>query len=147
MVTKKKRLRKQARRAEREHQVAAQSTEQGEYFYIIGLGNSEDWEAGRGSLYYIEDKEGETALPVFTTPERLGEYVQANFGTPEAYMQMLESLTPNVDTHVAPLEAGRHVCMPVNAEGLAMAADTIDADYLVRDPRWGSEQEILGLPK
>ena len=41
---------------------------QGEYLYVIGVGNSEDWEAGRGSFYCTEDRNGEKALPVFTTP-------------------------------------------------------------------------------
>ena len=39
-------------------------TEETEYVYIIGLGNAEDWEAGRGSLYYIEDRNGEIGMPV-----------------------------------------------------------------------------------
>jgi hypothetical protein len=60
--------------------------------HVIGVGNKEDWEAGRGSLYYIEDRKRETALPVFTTAEKAGAFVQANFDRPEAHMQMLESL-------------------------------------------------------
>ena len=45
--------------------------EQGDHLHLIGVGNSEDWAAGRGSLYYIEDNNGEKCLPVFTTPERV----------------------------------------------------------------------------
>jgi hypothetical protein len=146
-MTKKKRLRKEARRAERERQLPPQNTEQGEYVYIIGLGSQADWDSGRGSLYCIEDKNGETVLPVFTTPERLKAYGRANFDTPEAYMQMLESLGANVDTHAPPLQAGRYIIMPVDNKALALAAATIDADYLLRDPRPGTEQEILRLPK
>jgi hypothetical protein len=44
--------------------------EQGDHLHLIGVGTSEDWAAGRGSLYYIEDKNGEKCLPLFTTPER-----------------------------------------------------------------------------
>jgi hypothetical protein len=37
-----------------------------------------------GSLYLIEDRNGEIALPIFTTPEGVQSFVDANFGTPEA---------------------------------------------------------------
>ncbi len=121
--------------------------EPGEYVYIIGVGSQADWNEGRGSLYYIEDKNGETALPIFITPERVEEYGRANFGTPEAYMQMLESLAPNVETHAPPLAEGRYIIMPVNNDGLALAAASIDADYLVRDAGPGSEPEILRFSK
>lgn len=121
--------------------------EQGEYDYIIGIGSRADWEAGRGSYYYIEDKNGEKALPVFTTYEALQGFVEANFGKPEAYMQMLESIGANVETHAAPLAETRYIAMPVSTDGLAEAAAMVDADYLVRDLRTGPKQEILRLPK
>lgn len=119
--------------------------EPGEYLYIIGLGTPADFEAGRGSLYYIEDKNGETALPVFTTPERLESFVGANLTTPEAYMQMLESLGARAETHAPPMATNKYTIMPVNNDGLALAAQMMHADYLVRDPRPGNEQEILRL--
>jgi hypothetical protein len=122
-------------------------TETGELHYIIGVGSPEDWEASRGSLYYIEDKSGEKALPVFTTQERLVKFVEANFGTPEAYMQMLESLGANAQTHAPALREHRYTVMPVTWEGLTLAAFNMDADYLIRDPRPGGEQEILRVPK
>ena len=121
--------------------------EQGEYQYIIGVGSTEDWNAGRGSLYWIEDKNGERALPVFTTPEGAGEYIQAHFGTPAAYMQMLEGLGANAETHARALAEGRYIVMPLAHDGVALAAYQIDADYLIRDPREGGEQEILRVPK
>ena len=43
-------------------------------YYVVGLGDREDWEAGRGSLYWILDRNGEHALPVFTTSERALSY-------------------------------------------------------------------------
>ena len=115
-----------------------------EVLHIITIGNVEDWEAGRGLLYYIEDKNGETALPVFTTDELANDFVQANFDTPEAHMQLLESAGAS---HAAPLTAGRYMIMPVRTESLARAAAMVDADYLVRDLRPGAQQEILRLPK
>jgi hypothetical protein len=51
--------------------------ESGERLYIIGLGDSEDWQAGRGSLYYIEDKDGAMVLPVFTSPEKAQGHVRS----------------------------------------------------------------------
>jgi hypothetical protein len=112
-------------------------------WHIIGLGTSEDWEAGRGSLYYIEDKNGETCVPVFTSVERVQEYIATNFGDPKAHMDMLESLPPS---HTTPLTEGRFIFMPFDAaRRLLEAAAIVGADYLLRDPRPGSEQEIMRL--
>ena len=99
-------------------------------FYIIGLGREEDWEAGRGSLYYIDDSRGERCLPVFTTGEKVQEYMEANFGRPEAHMDMLESVP---ETHVGPLTEGRFIIMPLTSEPVLRAAAMVGADYLVRD--------------
>jgi hypothetical protein len=60
-------------------------------------------------------------------------------------MQMLESLGANAETHAPPLSAGSYIVMPVKPDGLAMAASTIEADYLARDPRPGEEQEVMRL--
>jgi hypothetical protein len=113
-----------------------------ELLHIVAMGGEEDWEAGRGSLYYIEDKEGETALPVFTTGELADKFVQTTFNTPEAHMQMLESVGAS---HAAPLTAGAYMIMPVRAESLAKVAAMVEADYLVRDLRPGAQQEIMRL--
>ena len=114
--------------------------DQSEYLHVIGIGGPEDWEAGRGSFYYIEDKTSETALPVFTTGEAAKAHVEANFHIPKAHMEMLESAPLS---HVGPLTEGRWVIMPLDREGVARVAALLDADYLVRDPRPGKEQEIL----
>jgi hypothetical protein len=37
--------------------------------------------------------------------------------------------------------------MPLGAEGLARAAAMVEADYLVRDPRPGDQQDTLRVPK
>lgn len=117
---------------------------QGEYLHILGLGTQEDWSAGRGSLYYIEDKNGEKAMPVFTKAERANDYAKANFRSPEAHLQMLESVRV---THAPPLTAGRFSIMPLDEEGVAIAALMVGADYLIRDPRPGYQQEIMRVPK
>ncbi len=113
-----------------------------EHLRIIALGNEEDWRAGRGSIYYIEDRNGEKAMPVFTTPEKVERYVRANFDAPKAHMDMLESVP---ESQVKPLTEGRFIVMPLDAAGVAQAAAMVGADYLIRDPRPGDEQEILRL--
>jgi hypothetical protein len=118
--------------------------EQGDHLHLIGLGDSRDWEAGSGSLYYIEDKNGEKCLPVFTTPERASRYVQDNFDAPKAHLDMLESVPAS---HVGPLTEGRFVVISLYTKGVAEAAAMIDADYLLRDPRPGKQQEIFRLDK
>ncbi len=117
---------------------------QGEYLHIIGVGGSDDWEAGRGSFYFIEDKNGEKALPVFTTGETAVAYARANLDSPKAFMEMLESVPAS---HVGPLTEGRFVIMPLGKEDVAWVAASLKADYLVRDPRPGHEQEILRFSK
>ncbi len=114
--------------------------EQSGYLYVIGVGGREDWEAGRGSMYWIEDRKGEKALPVFTTSERVERFVQANFSTPKAHMEMLESVGL---PHAPALTAGRFMVMPLDNDGVARVAAMVGADYLIRDPRPGAEQEIL----
>ena len=118
--------------------------EQGNCLYLIGLGDSGNWEAGSGGLYYMENKNGEKFLPVFTTPERAARYVQANFDAPKAHMDMLESVPAS---HVGQLTEGRFVVMSLDTKGVAEAAAMIDADYLLRDPRAGEQQQILRLDK
>ena len=118
--------------------------EQEEYQYILALGSPADWEAGKGSLYYIEDKNGEKALPVFTTAERAEEFARTNFESAEAHMQMFESLPVS---HIPPLTEGRFMVMPLGIEGVVEAALRAEVDYLTRDPRPGEQQEILRLSK
>jgi|SRR5215207_2637862 len=121
--------------------------EPGEHLHIIGLGSSEDWQAGRGSIYYIKDKDGEIALPVFTTSERAEGHVRAYLEAPEAHMEMLESLGATAEIHAGPLTEGRFVVMPLDNQTLAKAAVAVRADYLVRDLRPGGEQEVLRLER
>jgi hypothetical protein len=116
--------------------------EQEEYQYILALGSPTDWDAGKGSLYYIEDKNGEKALPVFTTVERAEEFAQTNFESAEAHMQMFESVPVS---HIPPLTEGRFIVMRLGIEDVAEVAAKADVDYLIRDIRVGDQQEILRL--
>lgn len=116
--------------------------EQEGYQYIIVVGTPADWDAGKRSFYYIEDKNGEKALPVFTTGERAEQFARANFESAEAHMQMFESLPVS---HIPLLTKGRFMIMPLGIEHVAKAAAMADADYLIRDPRPGDKQEILRL--
>ena len=117
-------------------------SEQEEYQYVLAMGTPADWNAGKGSLYYIEDKNGEIALPVFTTAERADEFARTNFENVEAHMQMFESLPVS---HIPTLTEGRFMIMPLGIEHVAEAAAMADADYLIRDIRVGDQQEILRL--
>ena len=115
-----------------------------EHLHAIGLGSEADWGAGRGSFYFIEDKNGEKCIPVFTSAERADRFAQANFDNPGAHIQMLESIGV---VHAPALTSGRFIVMPLRAEGLARAAAMVEADYLVRDPRPGDQQDIMRVPK
>ena len=118
--------------------------EQGEYLYAIGLGDAEDWKAGRGGFYYVEDGKGDHALPVFTTRERAAGYATNNLRGPNAHLSMLESAGA---VGVEALTKGRFVLMLLSPEGAVKAALALGASYLIRDPRPGGNQEILRLQK
>lgn len=104
----------------------------GEYLYVIGIGGREEWETGRGSIYYIEDKNHETALPVFETAEEAKRYAEIALNTPQAFMQMLESSEVGVGGDTSALMSGSTVIMPFGVEGIAKVAAQVDADYLVK---------------
>ena len=112
-------------------------------YYLIGLGGSEDWQAGRGSLYFIE-RDGEKWLIAFTTPERAKRHIAANFHQPEAHIEMLESLP---ETHTGPLTEGRFVVMEAGIRELAERALEMGADYIQRDILPGPNQEVIRVPK
>jgi hypothetical protein len=113
-----------------------------EHMYIIGVGGTADFEAGRGALYFTEARTGEHCIPVWTTPEGASRYIEANLNTPEAYMEMLESAPL---THTEALAEGRFSVIPVDEDLLIEAALANGIDILVRDPRPGHVQEILRL--
>jgi hypothetical protein len=114
------------------------------YNYIIGIGNTEDWEAGRGSLYYIEGNDGERYLPIFTKPEGASDYATTYLDDPAANLQMIEG---GPLSHAGPLLSRHRIIMPFDVERIAKAAATIDAGYLLRNPRPGRAQEVLRLTK
>ena len=103
-----------------------------ERYYIIGCGGVKDWDEGRGSLYWIQDRNGGRALPMFTSQEKVEAFMEATFNSPRAHMEMLESVASI--THVNPLTEGRFSIFPLREEGVATAAELIEADYIVRDP-------------
>ncbi|MDP9458409.1 MAG: hypothetical protein M3Q60_22120 [Actinomycetota bacterium] len=90
---------------------------EGEYLYVIGAGSAEDWKAGRGSLSYIKDRNGEKALPVFTTPEKIEKYARQNLDFPGAHLSMLESVGASAAS--APLTGGRFSLMPFKPDIIA----------------------------
>jgi hypothetical protein len=111
-------------------------------YWICFVGHDEDFEAGRASLYYVEDARGERCLPIFPTREKASGFVQKNFETPEAHITMLEG-TP--ESHLAPLTAGRFMVAEVPNEEIIELALEAGIDYLQRDIKRGPEQEILRL--
>lgn len=118
--------------------------EQGKYLHVIGVGNPQDWEAGRGCVYYVEDRNGEICIPVFTTPERASGYIDTTLQSPEAHIGMLGSVPVS---HLNPLMEGRFVVLPLDAQGLGKWAAAVSADYLVRDLHPGEVQEMLRFDK
>src|SRR5215211_6936549 len=102
--------------------------EREKYQYIIVVGDLTDWEAGRGSLYLIENRNGEKALPVFTTGERAELFVRANLESAQAHMQVFESLP---FSHIPPLTEGRFEIVPLQTKEVAETALEADVDYLI----------------
>ena len=121
--------------------------EPGEHLYIIGLGDQEDWQAGRGRLCYFEDEDDKVALPVFTTSEKAKGYARDHLGAPEAHMDMLESLGATAESDARPLTEGRIAIIKVDSQGLQRAAASVRPNYLVRDFRPGEDEEVLWLDR
>jgi hypothetical protein len=118
--------------------------EPGEKVYAIGVGDAEDVKAERASLYYVEGEHGEKGLPVFTSREKLFGYVEDNFHTPEAHLSFLDRIDLK---GVEPLTEGRFSAVTLDSMGVASVVASIEADYIIRDPRPGDQQEILRFPK
>jgi xanthine/CO dehydrogenase XdhC/CoxF family maturation factor len=113
-----------------------------EEWFVIVIGDNDDWQTGRGSLYYIEEKHGERAMPVFTSAEKAEDHFRANLTSADAHMQMLEKLHV---THVPELTEGKFGIASLPAEPLVTLALSADINYLVRDPRPGAQQEVIRL--
>jgi hypothetical protein len=116
------------------------------YFYVIGVGNAADWQAGSGSPYCVQDRRGDRAVPVFTTPERAWAFARASLYAPEGHVSMLESVPAS---HVVPSAEARFVVVPLGLREVIEAAadDAVGADYLIRDPGPGTEQDVLMLTR
>jgi hypothetical protein len=65
---------------------------QSERLYVISVGDSRDMTEGRSFYYYIEDKNGEKALPVFTARGGAQKYISNNLRGAKAHLDMLESV-------------------------------------------------------
>ena len=115
-----------------------------ERYYLIGLGSAEDWQVGRGSLYYVERRGGEKWVVIFTTLEAAQSYITANLGQATAHIEMLESLPA---THTGPLTEGRFVVLEADIKQVAERAVEMGADYIQRDIRPGPNQEVMRVPK
>ena len=118
--------------------------QQGEYLYVIGLGDAEDWKARRGGFHYVEDCKDDRALPVFTTRERAEGYVAGNLHGPDAYLSMLEGAGM---VGAEALTESRFVMIPLSPGGAVKAALAMGGSYLIRDPQPGGKQDILRLPE
>jgi hypothetical protein len=114
--------------------------------YVIGLGSREDWDAGRGSLYWIEDPNREHALPVFTTREKAERYWAANSDAGDR-LDMAENAGLPV-THQGPLLQNRFVVMAMWPETLALAAEQVDAYYpdAASEARQQFSQDLADMP-
>lgn len=113
--------------------------------HVIGVGDEADGAAGRASIYYIEDKGGLRAMPIFSSASLAREHIMSCLAenTPQEHMSMMEGLPAE---HVGPLTEGRFSVLGVPwPQGLAELVWRCDVDYLVRDLRPGAGQEIMAL--
>ena len=116
-----------------------------ERLWAIILGDSIEREDVDGlDLHYFVDTDDEKVIPVFTSPERLEEYVRTNLDTPEGHMDMMEG---GDLTRARALSEGRFAGVLMDVNDIAELAVYIEADWLVRDLRPGEEQEAWRVPK
>jgi hypothetical protein len=117
--------------------------QQGEHLYVISVGDTADWQVGRGGLYYTLDDNGEKGVPVFSELQRAERYVEANIVDPDAHLG--HRLGGAAADYVRALAEGRFALKRLEAEQVAQAAASVGADYLIRDARPGQQQEIVRL--
>ena len=113
-------------------------------YWVCFSGHEGDFEAGRAGLHYVERSSGEKWLVIFTTRAKAEEFVQANFSTPEAHMSMMESLP---ESHLAPLTGSRFTVAKLPREDIIELALEAGVDYLQRDIKPGSQQDIMRLKR
>jgi hypothetical protein len=107
-------------------------------FYVIGLGDREDPNTGRGPLYLEMLAGREIALPVFFSTETL-----------ERYARGITDVPPPETQTAAELEAGRYRVVRLKGEGeLLELAEWAGADCLVWDPYPGGEtHQVYRIPE
>jgi hypothetical protein len=87
---------------------------------------------------------GEKAIPVFTSRERMKGYIRANLNDPKARMDMMEGGDSERARKLAEEGFGGGL---MDVGRIAECAVEAEADWLMRDPRPGDEQEVLRVPK
>ncbi len=95
-------------------------------------------------LHYFVDTDDEKVIPVFTSHEHLEEYVRANLNTAEGHLDMMEG---GDLTRARALSEGRFKGVLMDVSNIAELAVDMEADWLMRDPRPGEQQEVLRIPK
>ena len=98
--------------------------------HVIVLLDAEGRETG---LYYIEDRDGEKALPVFTTAGRVEDYLRAIFERrtephPSAIVDIMR------ESQAPALTEGRFVVTTLGADALEEARAAVGAEYVIWDP-------------
>ncbi len=95
-------------------------------------------------LHYFVDTDDEKVIPVFTSPERLEVYVRTALDTPEGHLDMMEGGDLR---RARALTEGHFEGVLMDANDIAELAVEMEADWLMRDPRPGEEQEVWRVPK
>jgi len=113
-------------------------------YWICFAGWEQDFEEGCAGLHYVEDWRGERCLLVFSTRGKAEKFAEKNFNTPQAHMMMMETLP---ESHQAPLTGGRFGVGQLDNKDIIEAALDAGIDYLVRDLRPGTEQEVIRLDR
>jgi hypothetical protein len=95
-------------------------------------------------LHYFVDTDDEKVIPVFTSHERLEDYVRTDLNTPEGHLDMMEG---GDLTRARALSEGRFKGVLMDVNDIAELAVEMEADWLMRDPRPGEEQDVWRVPK
>jgi hypothetical protein len=111
---------------------------QAELLYVIRVGDSADWQAGRGGLYYVLDDKGEKGVPVFSEPKRAERYVEAKVLDPDAHLE--HKLGDAAPDYVRALAEGRLIIERLECAQVVQAAASVGAHYLIRDARPGQQE-------
>ena len=150
-MTKKKRLRKEAQKAQAKntgatkgnptHRAHVPDFKNQEHYYVIGVGDPDESLEG-AAFYYIQQDSGKRVLALFSSSEKATRYIEEVLTKPLAYMDMFESSGIENPKVLENLQRDRYFVATVDVEGFATALYATGTNAFALDLGPGKTQVV-----